>query len=218
MEENARRPGAGGNFWLRRDDQPRTSAKCRANILSKVGMNIRPNGWENRFVNFGMSVAAYFGTSGGANFRTVNFRTKRNGRERITAKNIRRNFGRRYFGTENGLRRKTNRGTVRQNRRGERGSFDGKMKRFRLFRFQSLQFFLLAKLARDFAERTSRSRRICVEACRGILCGSRRTIFFRRIFLGAFALLGFDLRAVFRSQNVRVFEIFLGVNMLGASL
>ena len=30
--------------------------------------------------------------------------------------------------------------------------------------------------------------------------------------------LGFDLRAIFRSQNVRVLEIFFGVNMLGGLL
>src|ERR1700693_2424348 len=97
------------------------------------------------------------------------------------------------------LGRRTNRGTLRQNRRRERGSCERKMERFRLFWFQRLQFFLLAKLAGDLAKRISRSRRICVEACGGILCG-RGAI----IFLSAFVSLGFDLRAVIRSQNVAI--------------
>ena len=54
---------------------------------------------------------------------------------------------------ENRLSWRTNRGTLRQNRRSERGSRGRKMEWFRLFRFQSLQFFLLLKLASDIAER-----------------------------------------------------------------
>ena len=38
------------------------------------------------------------------------------------------------------------------------------------------------------------------------------------IFLRAIVFLRFDLRAIFRSQNVRVLEIFFGVNVLGALL
>ena len=88
------------------------------------------------------------------------------------------------------------------------------MERPGLFWFQSLQFFLLAKLTSDVAERDLRSLRIRIEACRWILCGRGRAI----IFLRAFVSLGFNLRAVFGSQDVGMFEIFFGVNMLGAFL
>ena len=85
------------------------------------------------------------------------------------------------------------------------------MERFRLFRFQRLQFFLLAKVASNFAEGSSGSRRVRVQVRRRILRGGGRAI----IFLSAVGSLGFDLRAVFRSQNMRVLEIFFGVNVLG---
>lgn len=58
---------------------------------------------------------------------------------------------------------------LRKNRGGERGSSDGEMERFRLFRFQSLQFFLLAIFARDLAERCSVWLRIRVQTPRRIL-------------------------------------------------
>jgi len=38
------------------------------------------------------------------------------------------------------------------------------------------------------------------------------------VFLRAFISFGFGLRAVFRSQDVGMFEIFFGVNVLGAFL
>ncbi len=38
------------------------------------------------------------------------------------------------------------------------------------------------------------------------------------IILRAFVSLGFNLCAIFRSQNVRMLEILFGVNMLGAFL
>jgi len=88
------------------------------------------------------------------------------------------------------------------------------MERFGLFRFQRLQFFLLAKLASDFAERSSGSRRVRVDVRLRILRCSGRAI----IFLRALGSLGFDLRAIFRSQNLRVLEIFFGVNTLGVFL
>jgi len=94
------------------------------------------------------------------------------------------------------------------------------MERLRLFRFQRFQLFLLAKPASDFAERSflcwrsSTRRRIGVESRGRILRIAGRAI----IFLHAFVSLGFDLRAIFRSQNVRMLEIFFGVNMLGAFL
>jgi len=53
------------------------------------------------------------------------------------------------------LNREMNLGALRKNRCGERGSSDGEMERLRLFRFQCLQFFLLAISASDFAERCS---------------------------------------------------------------
>lgn len=112
------------------------------------------------------------------------------------------------------------RGALRQNRRGERGSLEGKMELFRLFWFQRLQFFLLAKLARHFTERSfgakrsSGSLRICVESCGRILRSGGLAI----IFLRAFVFLCFDLRAVYRSQNVGMLEIFFGVNVLGGFL
>ena len=86
------------------------------------------------------------------------------------------------------------------------------MERFRLFWFQGLQFFLFAKLASDIAKRNLRSFGICVEVCRRILRG--RAI----IFLRAFVSLGFDLLAVFGSQDAGMLEVFFGVNMLGAFL
>ena len=58
---------------------------------------------------------------------------------------------------ESGLSRRTSRGTFGQNRSGESGSREWKMERLGLFWFQSLQFFLLAKLASDVAERNLRS-------------------------------------------------------------
>jgi hypothetical protein len=88
-----------------------------------------------------------------------------------------------------------------------------------LFWFQSLQFFLLAKLARDFAER--KLLRIRVEARRRILCRCGRAIIFLCAFVFLcfhFCALGFDLCAVFGSQNVGMLQVFLGVNMLGAFL
>ena len=88
------------------------------------------------------------------------------------------------------------------------------MERLRLFRFPRLQFFLLADLASDIAERSLRSIGICIEACRRILRGHGRAI----IFLRAFVSLGFDLRAVFRSEDVQMLEIFFRVNVLGAFL
>ncbi len=88
------------------------------------------------------------------------------------------------------------------------------MERFRLFRFQSLQFFLLAKLTSDFAERCCIRLRIGVENCRRMLRRRERAI----IFLGAFVSFGFDLRSIFRSQDIRMPEIFCGVNVLGAFL
>jgi len=115
---------------------------------------------------------------------------------------------------ESGLSRSTSRGTFGQNRSGESGSRERKMERLGLFWFQSLQFFLLAKLASDVAERDLRSLRIRIEACRRILCGRGRAI----VFLRALVSLGLNLRAVFWSEDVGMFEIFFGVNMLGALL
>jgi len=109
---------------------------------------------------------------------------------------------------------RTNRCTLRYNRRSEGGRSDEKMERFRLFGLQSLQFFLLAELASDFPERRLLGLRVHIESIRRILRRARRAI----IFLRAFISLGFDLRAVFRSQDVGMFEIFFGVNMLGPLL
>ena len=115
---------------------------------------------------------------------------------------------------ESGLSRRTSRRTLGQNRSGESGSREWKMERLGLFWFQSLQFFLLAKLASDVAQRNLRSLRIRIEACRRILCGRGRAI----IFLCAFVSLDLNLGAVFWSQDVGVFEIFFGINVLGALL
>jgi len=112
------------------------------------------------------------------------------------------------------LSRRTKRWTLRQNRRGERGSSNGEMERFRLFRFQRLQFFLLAILAGDFAEGNFLRLRAGIESRRGILRRLKPAI----IFLRACISFGFDLRAVFRSQDVGTFEIFFGVNVLGVFL
>jgi len=109
---------------------------------------------------------------------------------------------------------RTNRGTPGQNWRSESGSRERKMERLRLFRFQCLQFLLFAKLASDLAESNLRSFGICVEACRRISRSSGRT----SIFLSAVVSLGFDLRAVFRSEDVGVLEVFSCVNVLGAFL
>gem|GEM_PF-6167177 len=84
----------------------------------------------------------------------------------------------------------------------------------RLFRLQRLQFFLLAKLASDIAERNLRGLRICIEACRRILRRRGGTIIFPR----ALVPLGFDDRAIFWSEDVRAREIIIRVNMRGALL
>jgi len=84
------------------------------------------------------------------------------------------------------------------------------MERFRLFRFQRLQFLLLAKFARDFAERWL--PRVRVKTLGRFLCRRGTAI----IFLRALVSFRFDGGAVFRSQNVPVLEIFFGVNVLGA--
>lgn len=76
-----------------------------------------------------------------------NMRTNWNRGERVATKNLRRSFR-----MEDGLNRRTHRRMFRQNRRRERGSRKGKMEWRGLFRFQSLQFFLLAILASNFAE------------------------------------------------------------------
>jgi len=111
------------------------SAKCWADIFTKVGMNIWSNDWVNVFTNIGRNGGANSRTNcwtkifatgcvdvfpdfrvhffGAARFLPANFWTKGNGGERIAAKNIGR-----YFGAENRLRWRTNSGTLRQNWRG----------------------------------------------------------------------------------------------------
>ena len=201
-------------------------------------MNLWSNDWVNVFTNIGRTVGANSGTNCWTNifatgcvdifpdfrvdfftnarrnfsalrFLPANFWTNRNGGERIAAKNIGR-----YLGAKNRLRWRTNSGTLRQNGRGESRSREREMERFRLFRFQRLQFRLLAKLTGDFAERSLRSFGICVETRRWIRRSSGRAI----IFLSAFVSLGFDLCAVFGRQDVQMLEIFLRVNVLGAFL
>lgn len=88
------------------------------------------------------------------------------------------------------------------------------MERFGLFRFQRLQFFLLAIIASDIAERSSGSLRIRIETRRRILRRRGRTI----IFLRTLVSLGFNLRAILRSQNLAMLEIFFSVNMRGGLL
>jgi len=212
----------GANFWL--NVAASFWMDCRAKIFVDRAVGICPDFGASILTDYRRDFRTNFGTNFRPNFRATNFGTKDfrlvnfwangNGGKRIAAKNIWRHFGRRQFGMENRLSRRTDRGTLRQDRRSEHGSREGKVERFRLFRFQRLQFFLFAKLASDLAQRRGIRLRICVEACRRILRGRRRAI----IFLGAFVSFGFDLRAVFGSQDIRMLEIFFGVNMLGALL
>jgi len=131
---------------------------------------IRDNWWTDLDVNFRTQILRRrnlrLPDSGEWNFRTASFGSYTAAREWIAARHPRRRSR-----TKIRCRRKLNHWTLRQNGRGERGSRERKMERLGLFwfhslqlllRFQffsllSLQFFLLAILASDFAERSCRS-------------------------------------------------------------
>lgn len=114
----------------------------RANIAtgtrSEVFVHIRTNCRLDSFPGSGGAVET---RNGG------DVRANRNRGERIATENLRRSFR-----VNDRLNRSTNRRTFRQDWGRERGSREGKMKRRGLFRFQRLQFFLLAILASHFAE------------------------------------------------------------------
>ena len=199
----------GTTFWL----------NCSPNLLPNFSVNFVTNFGPDFLTDFVTNSVTNFGTSRGSNiFRGRldaesgagrNMRTNRNGGKRVAQKNLRRSFL-----VDDGLNRRTDRGTLRQNRRRKRGSREGKMERSRLFRFQRLQFFLLAILARDFAERSSIRSGIRIET-RGRIFRSRgRAIF----FLCAFVPLRFRYGAVFGSENASAREIVVRVNVSGRFL
>jgi hypothetical protein len=68
-----------------------------------------------------------------------------------------------------------------------------------------LGIFLAAEMARDIAERSTSGKRFGVDGVRRFFIGGRSLLIF----------LGFDLRAIFRSENFRALQIFFGVNVLG---
>lgn len=219
VERKTGRRGSREYFWLRRNDQARARTNVGADNLIKVGTNFRLNCRPDFVTNFATNFFTNFGTRRGPNiFRgrlnamsgaSRDVRTNRSRGKRIAQKNLRGNFL-----MDDGLNRRTDRGTLRQNRRRERGSREGKMERSRLFRFQGLQFFLLAILACDLAERSSVRSRIRIEARRRILRRRGRAIFFLR----AFVPFRFGYGAVFGSENVSAREIVVGVDMSGRFL
>jgi len=88
------------------------------------------------------------------------------------------------------------------------------MERFRLLWLESFEFFLLAKLARDFTERRLRALAVCIESRGRILFRGRAAI----IFCGALVLARFDFSLIFRREDLLPFEIFFGVHVLRALL
>src|SRR5580700_6213293 len=96
LDENTRRREARRNSGLRGNDHPAMSAKCRADILTKIGTHIWVDDGAKSFGNSGINVAAHLGMNSRANisgnawtnFQAANFRTNWNGGERIAAKNI----------------------------------------------------------------------------------------------------------------------------------
>lgn len=117
------------------------------------------------------------------------------------------------FGTKNRGNWRTNRRMIGQDRRGECRIVHREMERFRLFRFQSFEFFLLTKFARDFTERRLRALAVRIES-RGRILLRRGAIISRSAFI--FARFHFGL--IFRREDLLSLEIFFRVNVLGGLL
>src|SRR4029077_8211137 len=139
LDESAGRRGQGKNFWLRWSNKAGAGANCWAHTFVEVRARTRTNIRTNLFAAGDRNIGSHIYGSAGTN---------RNGREGIAPENIRRQSG-----MQSRLSRRSNLRRLRHYRRGERGSSDGEMEWLRLFRFQRLQLFLLAKLTSDFPER-----------------------------------------------------------------
>lgn len=99
-------------------------------------------------------------------------------------------------------------------RRRERRIVNREMERFRLFRFQSLEFFLLTQLARDFTERRLHTLAVRIDRRGRVSLRGGAAIIFR----GAFVLARFDFGLIFRREDLLSVEIFFRINVLGSFL
>ena len=70
---------------------------------------------------------------------------------------------------------------------------------------EPLRLFQFAEAASDVTERSVGSKRLCVKSILGFFRSGRSLLI----------LLGFELGAIFRGENLSAPQIFLGVNVLG---
>jgi len=118
------------------------------------------------------------------------------------------------LGTKNRRNRRAHDRTLGHDRGGEHRIVHRKMEWRRLLRFQSFELFLLAKLARDFTQRTLRGFAVGIESRGGVLRRRGGTIVFRNTFVFA----RFDFGLIFRREDLLPLEVFFRVNVLGSFL